>query len=665
MSLDDKIRSIEEAVNKVEELGDVLDGIVTDFTSSMSSSINSLEDLLEDMFSETFEKAANNFSQEFRDAAQDVKKSLNEAFDIDLSPLKGELSNLAVGGMATAGAGAASPATGAGSIPGIALNFAKGMKGGLFGVIIQEGLAQLDQGLQDVADANKIASMFRQVGQKAGTETVLNISGKLKALGITLQGSTQDMIAVYASAIEGGFTESELQAGETTGGRGVGLAERFFLTDQFLGLSAGGSARIGGQLKELTDTANFENVTDKIIEMKVAAEATGVSFNRFSNAALKISSSLRPLGLDISDVTNGLANMATYYRDTLNMSDERAFATASDAFGGMMGAVGAMDLGAMAGIVSQFGSPELRGMLGTGSPLEMGAKLKLLFAGGGEFQGEDRASDRVFIVNEVAKALENAMRDSGANTLGERQLFLKSRGFTELQAEAFTEYIRLMNQPGVREEDLEKARQEMLEVLADDKDNISAIKTISESMKGLLTMGIPMLISIGMKAITLLDNIAGYFGVGLLDSGTKANMLLFSEAVNESFNAQIANFANSMNSLFAQIGQATLSVPDASMLDPNSEGNPLTEWGKKQEMLQKQLEERRKTNDERLKGMSLNLEEVKKIMQENDEKERLRKPRPIAPITSGLSYEVLSTDGTSRPPTTPRPAWVRNRTGDE
>lgn len=577
MSLDDKINSIEDAIAKTEDIGDILQEAVSEFGQSLTDCLDSISSDMEKMFSEVFEGAGDTLKSEFADAAKGIKDVLDKSLKIDLSSIKKQIEDLrkSLGG---GGRGGRPPGQPPGQPPGPResglrqglsdLNREK-KRGGYIGPIIDDLKMLAGKEFDELADANKIASQFRQVGDRAGQDTINRIKGQFTALRQTMAADAQELKAVYANAIEGGFTEAEMASGGE-----MDLGEQFLRADRFLGIGAGASAKIAGQMKTVSDTVDATNITDKILEMKIAAEKTGVSFNKFSSAAMEIATSLRPLGLDISHTTNLLANMSNEYEKS-GMSEERAFETARKGIQGVVSGLQNMDVGKLAAFAKS--SDKLTELLGTDKALDAGAQLELLLKGGGKFQGKENEEKRTAILQELVASITAEARRAGvdADDFGEMQQYLKEIvGLDALGAEAFQRFNQAMNDPTATAEDKAEARKGLETVFATDSENISALKKFVSNIQAILVSFTKGVFSILAGIAVGIDSIADTFSDGFLDDKTSAALTRFALDAGDGIIQSFDNLSETTKEIQEQSGKiAKIKGDESIMKDAGSKGD--------------------------------------------------------------------------------------------
>lgn len=511
MATDNTIRSVEEALNRAEGIGDILNDSISQFGQNLSDCLETVGKDMSSMFEDVFNIAGQNLVSTFENISDDIKKSLGGAFDFsdlkkELKELKEEIDKLR-SGRGGGGGGSGGGGSGGGGVGGFIQDLASGKKpklnkmavaGGILGSVMDV----LNEVSSDRADANKIASEFRQIGGRGSLDTINAINAQFNTIRDKISvGSKEDFTAQYSELIQSGFTEDEVMSKNAAG---ENFAFQTLKSDKFLRLGAGGSAKMIGEMKTFSDEISGANAVDKLLEMKGAAEGAGVSFNKFSSAAMGIASSLRPLGLDISYTTKMLSSLSEEYRES-GMSEERAFALASNNVQAMGQAFMNMDLGMLGAVAKEFGNKDLKDMFKGKDALEAGVQLRML-ATGGDNIADPKQRERAMMG--VMSSIAGKAKQLGGDSY-ERSVFAFSKmaNVNEGQAAGIMKLLEKIEKGEDVAVNTAKLNKEMNEAMKTDSNNISTIAQAANSINQILASSIKMILGFMITMIAGLDSI--------------------------------------------------------------------------------------------------------------------------------------------------------------
>lgn len=573
MAIDDTIKSIEDALQRAEDIGDILDEAVSKFGQSMTDCIESLSEDISNKFNRVFYDAANTFAQEFNLVTDDITKAMQNAFDLgdiskQIQDLRKELDSLREDrGGGDSGDGD-SGAGGRGRMERLRQS-ANNVGRGFIAKFKADFKTILGKEFEDVADANKVASEFRQIqGGRGSTQLIDEISNKIKDARKDMNYSKAELIAQYQGLAQAGFTEDEIRAGTDVSGQD--LADRTLKADKFLRLAPGTSAQMIGEMKTFSDTITAGNATDKLLEMKLAAESTGVSFNKFSSAAMGIASSLRPLGLDISHTTNMLAELSAEYRKS-GMSEERAFAMAKDNIQAMGNAFMNMDIGLLGAVSKEFGSEKIKEKFKGLDAFEAGMELRLLATGDSDIAKSPQ--ERQELMMETMSSLVGKAREMGGDS-PQRAIFAlqKFTNTNESQAKSIIKLIeRIEDGEKPSEKELAEVNKMMADVLKTDSQNISSIEKAANAIEGIISSIVKLVISGFISMVALAD----WFMRGeILGEGGRAQILKANDVFKEGLVENLKTLPKITEDMKKQLGTIS-KVKGGTALSVNYDSSPL------------------------------------------------------------------------------------------
>jgi len=524
LSIDDTIKSVEDALERAEDIGDILNEAVIEFGKSLSDCIDMVSTDFKDMFSDVFRDAASTFAYEFNLVTDDISKAMKDAFNTDdlkkqIDDLRKEIDRINRSGAGGRRGGSdEGQDNDSGSLRQRLAARARRGAGGFLSGIKDDIVNLLGVDAQQDALANRIASEFRQIQRdRGGQATIMAINKQLNDLRMDMGASQQDLEATYGSAIQAGFTEKELMQKED----GMTPIAEMLRTDKLLRIGPGGTAEAAKQMNEFSDSITASNAADKLLEMKVAAEKSGVSFNKFSSAAMEIGASLRPLGLDISHTTSLLSDLTESYKD-MGMGEERAFALARQNLGAIGQSFGNLDIALLGTLATQLGSDKLKETFKGQDALEAGINLKLLAQGGGEFA--DDPEKRAELMTETFTSLVKVASDAtGGNRAQMIRFLTQNANLTEMQSDSL---IRMTNKLGddASPEAIKELQEEAKAIFATDRDNVSSIDRAVNKIEGIL--GAILKASLGgiLSIVAGLDAIGSALGVGIMEESDRISI---------------------------------------------------------------------------------------------------------------------------------------------
>lgn len=498
MSIEENIKLLEEMMAKVEGMEDILLGSVDKFGQAMTDFLDAFSSDLDSVLSNSFSGIGEDLKTEFSGATDALKSMFTKS--LNMSEFKSSIKEACD---KLEGANKFWSQTNVKDLPRKGYKSGKNMLVDMFAQVVGEDL--------DVyAKASQVSSMFRQIqGGRASDETQQIVKSQMFQLMKSGAGTPEDIMNSYMSAIQAGFDEKELK--ERGGLENMTLSTRLFQADKALGLGMGEAANMAGQMKEFSNNIDGSGALERIYQMSEAATASGVSFNKFSNAAMSISASLRPLGLDISETTEMLKGMSDVYKKS-GMSSERAFDTAKNSLQALGSGISSMSLGAAA-----FFTEGVEGFGGKDATTRA-TDFKLL----GQMMPDDEK--RAQVTQDLLMNMLRTAQNQGKSIGDQRLILAKNLGGSLEAAQAVLNLGDALKAGTATQDEILSVQQTVTGVLKSDSENILASVQIQSAIKGLLR-DLLIAVASGFSAM-----IGGIDGLGAIFSRKDEGLLGFNFA---------------------------------------------------------------------------------------------------------------------------------------